>query len=105
MLSRCRKIQVTTVSEYYSKEVVLDIIATMVAHHRSAADVYDVVEDIPAADVVERKVGTWRRYSPFTDTFECDQCGYQVVDESFCTSFCPECGVVMRRIEDKGAVW
>lgn len=56
----------------------------------------DAVEDYPAADVVERKAGKWRRYSPLTDTFECNQCGYQVIDKEFRTNFCPNCGADMR---------
>ena len=41
------------------------------------------------------KSGKWRLYSPFTDTYECDECGYQVIDESFCTNYCPNCGATM----------
>ena len=40
--------------------------------------------------------GKWRPYSPLTDTYECDKCGYQVIDESFRTNFCPSCGADMR---------
>ena len=50
----------------------------------------------PAADVRENMRGRWRQYSPLTDTYECDKCGYQVIDESFCTNFCPNCGADMR---------
>ena len=39
--------------------------------------------------------GKWRLYSPLTDTYECDKCGYQVIDESFRTNFCPNCGARM----------
>ena len=50
----------------------------------------------PAADVRENVRGRWRPYSPLTDTYECDKCGYQVIDESFCTNYCPNCGADMR---------
>lgn len=53
------------------------------------------LDRVPAADVVGRKTGKWRRYSPLTDTFECDQCGYQVIDKEFRTNFCPNCGCAM----------
>ena len=53
------------------------------------------IRSIPAADVVERKTGKWRRYSPLTDTFECDKCGYQVIDKEFRTNYCPDCGADM----------
>ena len=49
-----------------------------------------------ANKATERKTGKWRRYSPLTDTFECDQCGYQVIDKEFRTNFCPNCGADMR---------
>ena len=51
---------------------------------------------IPAADVRPVVRGKWRPYSPLTDTYECDKCGYQVIDENFRTNFCPNCGADMR---------
>ena len=48
------------------------------------------------ADVRPVVRGKWRLYSPLTDTYECDKCGYQVIDESFRTNFCPNCGADMR---------
>ena len=57
---------------------------------------YDIY-NLPAADVKPVVRGEWRLYSPlFTDTYECDNCGYQVIDESFRTNFCPDCGADMR---------
>lgn len=55
-----------------------------------------VIESIPAADVRPVVRATWRRYSPFTDTYECSNCGEQVIDEQFRTNFCPNCGADMR---------
>ena len=48
------------------------------------------------ADVRPVVRGKWRPYSPLTDTYECDKCGYQVIDEIFRTNFCPNCGADMR---------
>ena len=59
-------------------------------------DMLNDVEDFPAADVRPVVRGKWRLYSPLTDTYECDKCGYQVIDESFRTNFCPNCGADMR---------
>ena len=53
------------------------------------------VDDVPAADVGPVRHGRWRLYSPLTDTYECDKCGYQVIDESFRTNYCPNCGAKM----------
>ena len=58
-----------------------------------------VAEMIRSAQTVDAQPvihGEWRSYSPLTDTFECNQCGYQVIDESFRTNFCPHCGADMR---------
>ena len=48
-----------------------------------------------AADVAPVRHGRWRLYSPLTDSYECDKCGYQVIDESFRTNYCPNCGAKM----------
>ena len=60
-----------------------------------AGDIIKALESLPAADVRPVVRGKWRLYSPLTDTYECDKCGYQVVDESFRTNFCPYCGASM----------
>lgn len=52
-------------------------------------------KSIPAADVWPAVRGKWRLYSPLTDTYECDKCCYQIIDESFRTNFCPNCGARM----------
>ena len=51
---------------------------------------------VPAADVWPVVRAVWRRYSPFTDTYECSNCGEQVIDQQFRTNFCPNCGADMR---------
>jgi rubrerythrin len=58
--------------------------------------ILDLIDDLPAADVRPVVRGEWRPYSPLTDTYECDKCGYQVIDESFRTNYCPNCGADMR---------
>ena len=52
----------------------------------------DIIAKLPIADVAPVKHGHWQLYSPHTDTWECSRCGYQVIDESFRTSYCPNCG-------------
>jgi len=59
------------------------------------------LQSIPAADVRPVVRGRWKIFSPFTDTFACDQCGYQVIDESFRTNFCPDCGALMDKDGDR----
>ena len=64
-------------------------------------DIIDQLDYVPAADVRPVVRGKWRLYSPLTDTYECDKCGYQVIDESFHTNFCPNCGADMRQTGDE----
>lgn len=54
-----------------------------------------IAHDMDAADVAPVRHGRWRLYSPLTDTYECDKCGYQVIDESFRTNYCHNCGAKM----------
>ena len=58
-------------------------------------DITDALLSVPAADVQPVRHGRWRLYSPLTDTYECDKCGYQVIDESI--NYCPNCGASMAR--------
>jgi hypothetical protein len=44
----------------------------------------------------ERKNGKWIKQSPATDTEECSECGYNILEEEFETPFCPWCGADMR---------
>ena len=53
------------------------------------------VNHTPTADVRPVVRAVWRRYSPFTDTYECSNCGEQVIDQQFRTKFCPNCAAEM----------
>lgn len=56
-----------------------------------------VVEDAPAADVVERKKGTWKNGL-------CSECGYdwgKVAPLASVPDFCPGCGAIMK-VKEKG---
>ena len=37
----------------------------------------------------------WIKSSPFTDTEECEHCGYNIVSSELETPFCPWCGYIM----------
>ena len=61
---------------------------------------FDAIEEMTAADVVERKTGKW------SEEYKCSECGYSavirvehdgsVVWESEPFNFCPNCGADMR---------
>lgn len=90
-------------SEYISREAALRANCYFCSAHlkddspcdEKCADYMKFME-IPAADVRPVVRATWRRYSPFTDTYECSNCGEQVIDQQFRTNFCPNCGAAMR---------
>jgi len=85
-------------AEYIEREKIWPALnAACVPYNRATAK---AIESIPAADVRPVVRGEWRLYSPLTDTYECDKCGYQVIDESFRTNFCPNCGADMRGDKD-----
>ena len=77
--------------EYIEREKVMDALL----HEQYGYLCEDAINSIPTADVRPVVRATWRRYSPFTDTYECSNCGEQVIDESFRTNFCPNCGARM----------
>jgi len=81
-------------AEYIEREAALDCLHLVcVPQCRKYAQ--KEIKKIPAADVAHVRHGRWRLYSPLTDTYECDKCGYQVIDESFRTNYCPNCGAKM----------
>ena len=75
-----------------------DMIDTM------ADNVIGDIEDIPAADVVERKRGYWDDYDKVYFR-SCSECGFLfpsalLIMENFDFSFCPNCGADMRGDSD-----
>jgi len=80
--------------EYIEREAVLGMLKQECSP-MVFAYLADLVNDIPAADVRPVVRAVWRMYSPFTDTYECTNCGEQVIDQQFRTNFCPNCGAMM----------
>jgi rubrerythrin len=93
-------------AECIEREAVFSAICKTSAEHDVffPAIILDAIKSIPAADVRPVLRGKWRQYSPLTDTYECDKCGYQVIDESFRTNFCPNCGADMREPPKEDAI-
>lgn len=62
---------------------------------------FDAIEELPTADVVERKKGKWKTvmldheaFGVRPTTFYCSEC-HQIT--TFRTFFCPNCGADMRQ--------
>lgn len=87
-------------TEYIELDTPLEVYAEHgVFYKKQISTIRDLLDTnkIPytVADVRPVVRGKWRLYSPLTDTYECDKCGYQVIDESFRTNYCPDCGAQM----------
>lgn len=39
--------------------------------------------------------GYWKQATPFVDTIECSECGYQWPELEFASKYCPDCGAKM----------
>ena len=74
----------------------LDILDAMIVGHKSASDVYDVVDSMPTVDPV--KHGHWKEHKDYPGlAYLCSDCGYFTTDRSY---YCPNCGAHME-VEDE----
>lgn len=93
--------------EYISRENTLDVIREMSQRHTDellAEFAYNIVSNIPAADVQPVKHGYWEELEEYGDThYRCSVCGEEWYLEDGKPkdnnmNFCPRCGA--RMIED-----
>ena len=84
-------------ADYIKREDALEVVRkSSISYLGTRFAIEDAIEDIPAADVVERKTGKW------SEEYKCSECGYSavirvehdgsVVWESEPFNFCPNCG-------------
>ena len=84
--------------EYIRKQDALDCFHTWVDKYGDVnlpddMPEYRAIENLPAADVVERKKGKWIHFSK---SDKCSVCGYDTGKYEAPTWFCPKCGADMR---------
>lgn len=65
----------------------------------------NVIEHLPAADVVARKHGKWIRSKIPNEKYVCSECGgacwyYDCQKEVIESKFCPNCGADMREVDE-----
>ncbi len=93
--------------EYIKREDALKIMKDAWMLHPSGDDAMqeaiDCISLLPAADVVERKIGKWEHdESNWENRFICSACGHKIFEKP--TNYCPSCGAVMvwyeRRADD-----
>ena len=83
----------------------LDILDAMIVGHKSASDVYDVVDSMPTVDPV--KHGHWVEQEhedwKWSKEYRCSECGkYRLVTTPVGRewNYCPYCGAKMEVEED-----
>ena len=88
-----------------------DAIKRIESEYRKWGDDYDAeqilgdIEDIPSADVVERKRGEWVQISP-AKIYECSVCGGNVMTTDIeCYKYCHQCGALMKEKEDEYEIY
>ena len=52
-------------------------------------------QDIPSADVVERKTGKWLPKQGYNNVLYCSCCTSEVMGKTHTRNFCPNCGAKM----------
>ena len=73
----------------------LDILDVMIVGHKSASDVYDVVDSMPTVDADPVKHGHWR-YDEALELEWCSECGFgKRKGDKRWYSYCPNCGAYM----------
>ena len=75
----------------------LDILDVMIVGHKTASDVFDVVEDMPTVDAVPVRHGKWIiRDNPGTGWYRvtCSECGEDVTATAPCIGFFPNAKVI-----------
>ena len=82
----------------------LDILDAMIVGHKSASDVYDVVDSMPTVDPV--KHGHWVEQEhedwKWSKEYRCSECGkYRLMTNPFGRewNYCPNCGAKMDEVE------
>lgn len=85
-------------AEYIKREDVLELAKRgFIVGNRNYSSVVAFVNDVPSADVVERKAGTWGKEN------ECSECGCQpwFYHDIHTLNFCPNCGARMVPEDDE----
>ena len=81
--------------KYIECEAFLDAIERMKPYHQDADDIAEMLQNFPAADVVERRKGKWLQLG------KCSECGgsapfWSMASTYYESDFCPHCGADMR---------
>lgn len=92
--------KVRTMAEYIEREALLKEAESRIMWGASAAAVYELIRDAPAADVVPVRHGRWIHTDLAAHWYgkdECSECTYHEHDRRDLSHFnyCPSCGAKM----------
>lgn len=88
-------------TEYIGRKTLIKAVEDLPNCYNGFSDTYDkaciigLIEEMPSADVVERKKGKWMFEGSIENTykvFTCSLCGVSCIDGG---NFCPNCGAEM----------
>ena len=80
-------------AEYIEREAVLKEAESRIMWGASAAAVYELIRDAPAADVAPVRHGRW--VDTDYEFAQCSLCKYPVYAAWNATNYCPNCGAKM----------
>lgn len=86
-------------AEYIGKQKAIKAIENLQDCYNGFSDTYDkaciigILEEVPTADVAERKHGVW---IPLSRCDRCSLCGWETGRYVNASNYCPNCGADMR---------
>ena len=86
--------------DYIDREKIFSIWRSMPAP-ASVTSLAAAISQTPAADVVEARHGRWEMV-PYNGVYDirCSSCGYCPGIRFYSSNYCPNCGALMREIEN-----
>ena len=94
--------KVLTMTEYIEREAVLKEAESRIMWGASAAAVYELIRDAPAADVAPVRHGRW--VDTDSEFAQCSLCKYPVYAAWNATNYCPNCGAKMDGCDGNSAM-
>ena len=84
-------------AEYIEREAVLKEAESRIMWGASAAAVYELIRDAPAANVAPVRHGRWIEHEKYTFgvMYDCSICDNLILDNGHSWNYCPNCGAKM----------
>ena len=86
-------------AEYIARSDALDALAYFEEYSPTGKCARDIIRNLPAADVAERKKSRWIVEAGRRNHWHCRECGYVIGVMKMDANFCPSCGAYMTEAE------